>query len=68
MENDNEIYLKWCVAEGRLGRCDLKRLSRTDSVLSIFLSYTSSGGLKVEFLFELKDVVGFKLSNDSYTW
>lgn len=68
MENSQESYLKWNISETQLGRCGLRGLLRSENELVLILSTSSELEPEIELQFELKDIVGFKLSNDSYTW
>ncbi|POC98237.1 hypothetical protein BKM16_26925 [Pseudomonas amygdali pv. morsprunorum] len=68
MENNIEKYISWHISETELGRCDLRLLLRSEEKLILTLSTSSAVEREVVLSFELKDIVGFKLSNDSYTW
>jgi len=66
MSDGKERYALWCIDGDEARRCELIKMLYTDLGLSVVLSLSS--GMNIEMLFELKDIVGFKFANDSYTW
>ncbi|KPW18914.1 hypothetical protein ACKUFS_10550 [Pseudomonas cannabina] len=67
MESSQEVYVEWHIISSSIGRCGLKQLTRTGKKLLLVLLAISEG-LEIELSFDLKDVLGLKVANDSYTW
>ncbi|RMV93573.1 hypothetical protein ALP03_200035 [Pseudomonas amygdali pv. tabaci] len=63
-----ENYIDWIIPDIEIGRCALRFFSRTETELKIVLLAGNDQFFEIELIFELKDIVGFKLANDSYSW
>lgn len=63
-----ENYIDWIIPDIEIGRCALRFFSRTETELKIILLAGNDQIFEIELIFELKDIVGFKLANDSYSW
>ncbi len=68
MEDKDEIYVVWNATESITGRCKMLSLYDSKEGLSLLISAEYPDVREVEFKFDLKDVVGYKFANDSYTW
>ena len=68
MEDSQEVYVIWNAVEEVVGRCGFLSLNDSKDGLCLTVFANQASGLEIELKFDLKDVIGYKVSNDSYTW
>lgn len=68
MESHKETYTNWVASEKITGRYSLESLLDSKDGVEIRINSTNQPSFKLCIKFEAKEIVGYRFSNDSYTW
>ncbi|HBO1343770.1 MULTISPECIES: hypothetical protein [Pseudomonas] len=68
MADNSEVYVEWFPGGDSSERFSLEYISDTRKGLQICIHPTSDASKLLTLDFNINDIVGYKVANDSYTW